>query len=62
MECVIHSIHPEAKFKIHSSINRKNANAVTFNIDTEDDKAAGCFILIQEAMGMKENEPRSDLS
>lgn len=59
MECVIHSIHPDAKFKIHSKISRENLNTITYNIDTADDKASGCFILIQEAMQIKENDASS---
>ena len=56
MECVIHSIHPEPKFKIHTKVDMHNLNQVTYNIDTDDDKIMGCFILIQEAMGMKAEE------
>lgn len=52
MEHVIHSIHPEPKFKIHAKINHRNSNQVTFDIDTNDDKVMGCFILIQEALGI----------
>jgi len=55
MECVIHSIHPEPKFKIHSKIDKHNLNQVTYNIDTDDDKVMGCFILIQEALKVQEN-------
>jgi len=61
MEHVIHSIHPDAKFKIHSTISKENLNTVTYNIETIDDKAMGCFILIQEAMGINEHDARSDL-
>lgn len=53
MECVIHAIHPEPKFSIHHKINKQNLNQVTFNIDTDDDKIMGCFILIQEALNSK---------
>lgn len=56
MECVIHAIHPEPKFKIHAQVDRQNLNQVTFNIDTTDDKIMGCFILIQEALRVKEND------
>lgn len=56
MECVIRSIHPESKFSIHSKIDRKNLQDITFSIDTTDDKAVGCFILIQEAMRLKKDD------
>ena len=56
MECVIRAIHPEPKFKIRAQVDRQNLNQVTFNIDTTDDKIMGCFILIQEALRVKEND------
>lgn len=55
MECIIHSIHPDAKFKINATVDKENLSSATFNIDTMDDKASACFILIQEALQLKEN-------
>lgn len=62
MTSVIHSIHPDAKFKIHTKINKYNLNAVTYNIVTDDDNATGCFILIQEALGVKQNDESSGVA
>lgn len=62
MECVIHAIHPDAKFKINATVKKENLSSVTYNIDTNDDKAMGCFILIQEAMRLNANQTGAQLA
>lgn len=47
MRDVIHSLHPDARFRIRHKMLPNDK--VELSIDTNDDRAAACFILIQEA-------------
>lgn len=52
MKDLIHSIHPDAVFKIKHK--RLGSGKVELSIDTKDDRAAACFVLLQEAMKLDE--------
>lgn len=51
---LIHSIHPDAQFKINCKMVEKGKGELS--IETDDDRAAACFVLFQEAMKLDEND------